>query len=283
MTKPASSRRRTICGTESVRNVSAKRWTLRSRPRRSTYSWSKMVSWRRAVLAHRLDQRHRRLCVFAARQAGAAPVLAPARKVGHQIEPEEAAAFEHARHRGERGREIVLARQRLQDAVRRHHQPEAFARPERQVTDVAADEERTLGEPRARQARPRARQHWCREIDPNERHPRLDDRERDPSRAAAQFEDGSVVGDRQPLPEADVAPRDGPGILPVVEGRVPGPSLPSRAVPSSMPAGPHPRSTCETPAVTPPAAPQSQRASCSGSRQRPIQRCWRPWRTGRWP
>ena len=42
----------------------------------------------------------------------------------------------------QRGLEIAFARQRLEDAVRRHHQAEAAPGSERQLTDVAADEER---------------------------------------------------------------------------------------------------------------------------------------------
>ncbi len=189
-----------------------------------------------AILAHRFDQRHGRLRVLAAGQAGAAPVFAPARQVGHEVEPEEAAAPEHARRPTRawpRDRVSRVSDCRMPyGAITR---PKPSPRPERQVTDVAADEERAIGEPRARQPRPRPRQHRRREIDPDELRARLDDRERDAAGAAAELEHGSVVGERQPLPEGDVAPRDGLRVLPVVERRVLRPSRPSRAAPSSMP------------------------------------------------
>ena len=95
------------------------------------------------------------------------------------IPPSAAGRARDRARTGRRGRErarptraspqIALARQRLQHAVRRHHAAEPGAATERQRADVAADEQRAIGQPGAPQPPARPREHRLRAIDADER------------------------------------------------------------------------------------------------------------------
>src|SRR5262245_53451084 len=78
----------------------------------------------RAILADRLDKRQTRGFAAGTGQAAAPMVFGPAREVGHQIDPEQPSTADHAGHRLQRRQQIPLARQRLQNAVRRHDERE---------------------------------------------------------------------------------------------------------------------------------------------------------------
>src|SRR5204863_2477820 len=78
-----------------------------------------------AILAHGFDEMHARSCAHRAAQRSLAFVFGPVRQVRHEIDAETAAACEDAVDRRERGGEIALAHERLQDPVRGHHESEA--------------------------------------------------------------------------------------------------------------------------------------------------------------
>ena len=127
--------------------------------------------------------------------------------------------------RGERGLEVRFARERLQHAVRRHHQIKAAAVVERQRADVAADEQRAIREPCAFEARPGAREHRRGSIDTNESGAGAGDGNRQSAGAASQLQHGAILRRGETLPEGDVAASHRARVLPVVEGRVLVPAL----------------------------------------------------------
>ncbi len=93
-----------------------------------------------AVLTDRFDQRHRCAArAAAAAETDATRILLPARHVQHQVEAESAARRQHARDGAERFRQVALAHQRLQDAVRRNHQIESATTDRRRRPARASD------------------------------------------------------------------------------------------------------------------------------------------------
>src|SRR5262249_51960711 len=91
----------------------------------------------RPILAHGLDQTHLRVPSETSRERLPGAVLLPLRQVGDEIDPEPSTLAQHARDRREGVGEIAFARERLEDPVRRHDEPEA-TRPERQGPGVGA-------------------------------------------------------------------------------------------------------------------------------------------------
>ena len=136
--------------------------------------------------------------------------------------------FEHdARDRGERGRQIARAHERLEDAVRRHHQSKLARRETAAPGCRRAPATRGPGVSPRTDAPPRARQHRHGSIDADERGRRSWRRAGNAAGAAAQFEHRSAGRRGQPLPEPDVAPLDRLRVLPVVERRVLVPAFPA--------------------------------------------------------
>src|SRR3954464_5144337 len=94
-----------------------------------------------AILAHGLDELDWLAGRSGAFQRQAALVFAPARHVGHEVDAEQGAGAEHAVDGREGPAKIGFPGQRLQDAIRRHHQAERGSAA-RQVADVAAQQRR---------------------------------------------------------------------------------------------------------------------------------------------
>ena len=198
--------------------------------RRSTYSWSNMVRPPARVLAHGFPERQVRPRVPGARQRDPALVFATsaAGRARDRCRTRRRAA--DARDARQRGREIALARQRLQHAVGGDHEPEAGAGAERQVADVAADEAGAVDASPARRAFTRARASIASD--------RSTPTSCAPISAAAAPAGRCRIRAREPCPacrparpcqNADVAPGHGAGVLPVVKRGVLVPALPAFA------------------------------------------------------
>ena len=139
MRNPAFSSRLVICGTVSVRNDERE---AARRPLAAALLDVLLVEDRqlpRAILPDRFDQRDARLAAAPqSTEADLVAVFLPDRQIGHEIDAEDAAAREHALDRGQRRLQIGLSDERLQDAVRRHHEIEPRRLAERKKPDVAA-------------------------------------------------------------------------------------------------------------------------------------------------
>ena len=205
--RPVSSRR-VICGTDSVRNVSEKRCTRRSPSAALDVLLIEDRQPPRAILPHRFDQRERACRGRAAREADAIRYSSHFGRSGTRSMPNSPPRRSTRATDASVRVQIALARQRLQDAVRRHHERRTAPRAERQLADVAADE-RARGRPAARA---RAACAPARASLPIDRCRRSARRRARPAprcgRCRSRARAPAVLRGREPLPERDVAPRD---------------------------------------------------------------------------
>ena len=178
------------------------------------------------VLANGFDQGELRPSSARARQARPPVVLVPFRQVWNEVRHEQAAFRQQAVNRSDGRLKVLLAGERLQDPVRRHHQRESRARAQRKRADITA-KHRGVVQPRAPETLTSAREHGRRTIDADDPGTRARHGDSDPARAAPELEHAALLRGREPLPERDVAPRDRLRVLPVVERRVVVPPLPS--------------------------------------------------------
>jgi len=97
-----------------------------------------------AILPYRLDKREMRPASPAkSTQADTVTLLCPLRTIVDQVDAEKPARREHLYNGLQRGGQISLAHERLQDSIRSHHEMKAGVQSERQRANVAADERHT--------------------------------------------------------------------------------------------------------------------------------------------
>ena len=128
-----------MCGTESVRNVSSN--GARSTPSVPARDIALLERRQPAatVLSDRFDQRQVTPRVARPRNCTRFSYSRQFGTSGTRSMPNRPSGPEHARHRGESGRQVAVCQQRLQDAVRRDHRVER-AVLEGQPSDIAADQ-----------------------------------------------------------------------------------------------------------------------------------------------